>query len=185
MKWRNNRGEEQSIASDSSATLSSAPPLRTAEDDFLTLSPLRVGKQQTNSSVAAWSSCKIVTSRSGWFVCLFDGKQTPSPLLCISTWPRSVTTSLTQNVQCHDHNTPWRLLGHESLTPFLKSSGLFTALLQHRRNETREGTNSPSGLHHLPLLKKKKRQEQDTTMCLQSCLPPCETLFRWFWCSAG
>lgn len=45
MKWRNNRGEEQSIASDSSARLSSAPPLRTAEDDFLTLSPLRVGKQ--------------------------------------------------------------------------------------------------------------------------------------------
>lgn len=87
VKWRNNRGEEQSIASDSSARLSSALPLRIAEAnyDFLTLSPLRVGKQQTNSSVAVWSSWKIVTSIPGWFVCLFDGKQTPFSLPCIFT----------------------------------------------------------------------------------------------------
>lgn len=81
LKWKNS-WEEQSRASDSSARLSFALPLRIAEAsyDFLTLSPLRVGKQQTNSSVAAWRSWKIVTSRSAWFVCLFDGKQTHSPL---------------------------------------------------------------------------------------------------------
>lgn len=178
--------------SDSSARLSSALPLRIAEANYdcLTLSPLRVGKQQTSPSVAAWSSWKIVTRRSGWLVGLFDGKQTNTfssalyfhhPNSCV--WAelpghcgtaRAVTTILTQNVQCHGHNMPWRL-SESQLIPttcptFLKSSVPFTALrakgLQHRRNEPRENTNSPSSLHHLPLLK--KRQEQETTMCLQS-----------------
>lgn len=169
-----------------------------------------MGKQQTSSSVAAWSSWKIVTSRSAWFVCLFDGEQTSSPLPCILTTPapvcghsshicgtaRSGTSVLTQNMQCRGHNTPWKLSvcgEHPRLTPtcppFLKISVPFPALstkgLQHRRKEPRESTNSPPGLHLLPLLP--KRQEEETTMCLQSQssrLPPCETLLSWFWWSA-
>lgn len=80
----------------------------------------------------------------------------------------------------HPHHCP----------PSLKNSVPFTGLrakaLQHRRSGPRESTNSHSGPHHLPLLK--NRWEQEITMCLQSQsshLPPCGTLFRWFWWSAG
>lgn len=119
----------------------------------------------------------------------------PPEFLCVSRAPRS----LWYRQVCDHHPHPERaVLGsqhlgeHPQLTlpPIWKNSLPFTALrakgLQHRRNEPRESTNSPFGLQHLPLLK--KSHEQETAMFLQSqssCLPPCKTLFRWFWWSAA